>query len=178
MLQPQLQLTGPTIRDLRATLPRIGEYQRRSLDIVAGVLIHHTAGAHLDWTAEDIAKYHITPRPEAPEGWPGIGYPFLVHWDGAIDWCQDLEAVTYHGDGQPRINGVGIYNWQMIGICLTGDFVQGRTPTPRQLLATHELTSLLSWALGRRLPVVGHQEISATLCPGDTWAEWGKVLRC
>jgi len=173
---PQLQLAGPQIRDLRRVLPYRDTYQRRPLDLIAGVVIHHTGGSHLDWTAEAIARYH-TAEPPQGLGWPGIGYHFLVHWDGAIDWCNDLEAVSYHADGQQRIAGVGINNWQYVAICLTGDFMQGRRPSVWQLLAARYLVDVLSWQLGRKLPVLGHCDLTPTLCPGEGWAEWSAALR-
>jgi len=169
---PADALQLPAVRDLRRILPRRRGYQRRDVERIAGVVIHHTSGAHLDWNAEAIARYHVEVL-----GWPGIGYHFIVHWSGVVDWCNDLESVAYHADGEIRINGVGLNNWQHVGVCLTGDFVQGRTPTLWQLLSARLLIDRLSWTLGRRLPVLGHSELSPMLCPGDQWAEWGKELR-
>jgi len=160
----------PGARDLRRVLPRRGDYLRRDLAQILGVVVHHSAGGHMDWLSERIAQYHLE------RGYPAIAYHFTVHFGGKVDWCLDLEEVAYHADGSPRIQGVGVYNWRNVGLCLVGDFMDGRRPTPAQLAAGRYLIGRLQVVLGRELEVVGHQDLAATACPGSTWPEWGQFF--
>jgi len=156
--------------DQRVSLPAGGAYQRRDLGRIEGVVIHHTA-VNADLSAQDIARYHVERN-----GWPGIGYHFLVHTNGDIDWCNDLEAVSYHAGGQEKKSGVGINNWRYVGVALNGCFTEGRAPTAQQLLAARVLIALIEYRLGRRLAVLGHKELGGTRCPGDDWEEWKRLL--
>ncbi|MBI4757801.1 MAG: N-acetylmuramoyl-L-alanine amidase [Chloroflexi bacterium] len=149
-----------------------GAYQRRDQGQIEGVVIHHTA-VNADLSAQDIARYHVERN-----GWPGIGYHFLVHQNGDIDCCNDLEAVSYHADGQEKINGVGMNNWRYVGVALNGCFTEGRAPTAAQMLAARWLIASIEYRLGRRLAVLGHKELGVTRCPGDNWAEWKPILDC
>ncbi|MBI5955983.1 MAG: N-acetylmuramoyl-L-alanine amidase, partial [Chloroflexi bacterium] len=149
-----------------------GAYQRRDLGQIEGVVIHHTA-VDVDLAARDIARYHVERN-----GWPGIGYHFLVHQNGDIDGCNDLEAVSYHADGQEKINGVGMNNWRYVGVALSGCFTEGRAPTAAQMLAARWLIASIEYRLGRRLAVLGHKELGVTRCPGDNWIEWKPILDC
>lgn len=156
------------VRDLRdrlralATEARAGpDYARRPAESIKRVVVHHTAGAHQDHTAESIARYHVQTN-----GWPGIGYHFLVHWDGRLEYVGDLLTVRYHCG---RLNGTSI------GLCLVGCFTNGRRPTSAQLVRARMLLAGLREAVRPDLAVVGHRDVSAlsgygpTECPGDWW---------
>ncbi len=156
--------------ELVALYPGRPAYQRRDLGQIEGVVIHHTA-VDVDLAARDIARYHVERN-----GWPGIGYHFLVHQNGDIDWCNELETVSYHADGQEKINGVGVNNWRYVGVALNGCFTEGRAPTAAQMLAARWLIASIEYRLGRRLAVLGHKELGVTRCPGDNWAEWKRQL--
>lgn len=116
-----------------------------------------------DCTAEEIAGYHVR-----TQGWPGIGYHFLAHQDGRLEYVGDLATVRYH---------VGLINGESIGICLAGNFNREKPPQP-QLMRVNMLVSGLWRELGRYVPVLGHRDVwqltgyGFTECPGDTWAEW------
>lgn len=158
--------------DLRRSLPTGGNYPTRELKQIERIIIHHTA-VNTDLSAQDIARYHVEHN-----HWPGIGYHFLVHQNRLVDWCNDLRTVSYHAGkkGDEQIQGISVNNWSSIGICLSGNFIEGRLPTPQQLLATRVLIALLEYYLGRRLKVLGHQDLGGTCCPGDAWGDWRKQL--
>jgi len=102
---------------------------------------------------------------EHKEQWPGIGYTFCIAEDGKTFWCNDLETASYHVSG---------HNEHTLGICLLGCFVDGAEPTGAQIAATNRLLA----DLRKLIPfenLVGHQDLVATVCPGDTWPSW-KVL--
>ncbi len=149
--------------DLRAVLPTHGTYSTRPLEAVDMIVIHESDSSR-DTTPKQIAEYHIGP----PNNWPGCGYHFVIGKDGAIYWCNGLEAMSYH---------VSDHNRHTIGICLPGSFMAGkdREPTTAQITATKKLIADLRAKLGA-LGVVGHKELMARDCPGDTWHVWRKKL--
>lgn len=145
--------------DLRATLPRRGDYERRKLSDIQWIAIHHSA-VDIDSTSLSIAEYHIS------LGWPSCGYHMCVHWGGIVDWCNDLETVSYHVSGRNR---------ECIGICIPGGW--SRVQPPEQaVIAARNTVRWIRAQLGREVPVVGHREIAlpgrGTSCPGDTWPLW------
>lgn len=166
-------LGGVFVRDLRRTMeafansvrPQGGEtaYERRSALEVERIVIHHVGGVNRDYTAEEIARYHVRER-----GWPGIAYHFLVHPDGRVEYIGDIATVRYH---------VGRINRSSLGICLAGDF-NAVPPSRRQLMRTRMLVRGLWQALGTRVPVLGHRDVwmltgyGFTECPGNTWPSW------
>lgn len=152
------------VTDLRSTLPRRKEYPQRELSAIKYLVIHHSAVA-VDSTADSIARYHVE-----QQGWPGIGYQWIVHQDGRTEYCQDLSRVSYNVAGR---------NGEVVGICLPGDWTNGPPPAA-QLLATRRLVAELQYALGWFVPVVGHRDIALpgyeTACPGATWPTWSESV--
>ncbi len=152
------------MRDLRGKLPGTERYVVRRLSEVRYVVVHHS-GAAGDSSAEAIAEWHVDRL-----GWPGIGYHFLVHEDGQIDYVGDLATVRYHVAGRNR---------ECVGICIPGDFT-GASPNELQVGAARNLVRVLRPLLDPdetgRVKVVGHREVAlaayGTGCPGETWREW------
>lgn len=158
------------VRDLREgamnRAPTVGEgsYSRRALDEIERIVIHHVGGGvNRDYTAAEIADYHVRTRE-----WPGIAYHFLAHPDGRLEYVGDMATVRYH---------VGQINRSSIGICLAGDFM-AEAPRRVCLLRVAQLVGGIWRELGRKVPVVGHCEVGeltgygATACPGNTWNGW------
>lgn len=126
--------------------------------------IHHS-GVNADSTAQSIAEYHVQHN-----GWAeGIGYHWLVHWDGRIEYVGDILTA--------RAN-VAKRNREVIGICLPGNW-NDDVPSDAQLGGALELVTwlraLLPWA-----EVRGHSEVALpaypTTCPGLTWPAWRSIL--
>lgn len=150
--------------NLRGRLPGRETYQRRDISQVKYIVVHHT-GVDVDNSAKEIASYHVN-----AEGWPGIGYHFLVHPDGTIDYVGDITTTRYN---------VATLNEFCIGICVVGDFTL-RQPTPKALRST---SLLVNWLRADPVPqaiVVGHRDVAVegwrTACPGDTWLTWRNKL--
>lgn len=158
---------GRKFVDLRDSIP--GDSYNwswvRSLSQVNYLAIHHTAGPDTQ-TPEQIANFHINSN-----SWGGIGYHFLIAKDGAVYYVGDISTA--------RAN-VANLNDQVLGICLIGNFTQGRLPTNEQLDSAHklcdffishfpDLSNVNSWASVR-----GHKELpgQSTACPGDNWLSW------
>lgn len=153
--------------DLRSVIP--GDNYNwswiRPLSQVNYLAIHHSAGPDTQ-TPDEIANYHINSN-----GWGGIGYHFLISKDGSVYYVGDISTA--------RAN-VANLNEQVIGICLIGNFTQGKLPTDEQYLSAHnlceffinnypDLSNVTSWEA-----VKGHKELpgQATTCPGDNWPNW------
>jgi hypothetical protein len=144
------------ILDLTAELPRhpTRSYPMRSLGDIRYLVLHHT-GAPADVTPEMIAREHVQAN-----GWPGIGYHYVVSAAGDIFRTQDITVVTHHARQ---------FNPVSVGLALSGDFTSS-VPTPDQLDATAEVLARLRLDLG--LPPTslrGHREMVPTPCPGDTF---------
>lgn len=150
------------ITDLRDSLPVHAtlKYDWRLMQAIKRIVIHHSATS-VTATAEQFARYHVDHN-----GWPGIGYHFVVRADGVIEYTNDHTLITY---------GVADQNANSVHICLVGDFTS--TPPPAaQLQAARRLIDNYHLAMGQIYPVVGHRDIGDSSCPGDTWPQWKGVL--
>lgn len=135
----------------------------RPMSQVQYLVIHHAAGPD-NQTPDQIAAYHVNSR-----GWGGIGYHFVIAQDGKTYYVGDLTTGRAH---------VLNLNHLAIGICLIGSFIDGKEPKDAQLNSTHELCAQLLFRTPE-LPntngwedAVGHKDLGATRCPGDTWPNW------
>lgn len=131
------------IIDLRGKLPvhASKRYNSRKLADIRSIAIHHSLTTQ--GSAEAFARYHVTTN-----GWPGIGYAYVVGRDGAVYQCWDHVIVSYH---------VGNSNRHALGICMVGDFRTQR-PTAEQYAATLELVRHLQKQLPNAVVVKGHSE--------------------
>ncbi len=135
----------------------------RPLTEIRYLTIHHSAGPD-NQTPDDIATYHVNSR-----GWGGIGYHFVITKNGDTYYVGDLTTARAH---------VLNLNHLALGICLIGSFVAGVEPTFSQIISTHELCAQLLFrtpeipGISAWEDVVGHQNLSPTQCPGNTWQNW------
>lgn len=135
------------------------EYDTRDLAGITTLTIHHTV-TPTDFPVEAIAGYHVQTL-----GWPGIGYHFVITYDGTIYQTNYLKTVSYHSYGDNDFS---------VGIALMGDFTNV-PPSAEQILATAELVEHLGVGLPVwPLDVAGHKNMpnSQTACPGETWDDW------
>lgn len=149
--------------------PNYAPYRRRDFGEIQMVIVHHTASDTFALTAEVLAAYMA--NPDNPHAYPSIPYHCVIEQDGHVVVCQSLDTLTWHADGRPAIEGVGINNWRGVGVVLVGDFTY-HWPTNAQLLAARELLAEISYAMGKALPVVKHSQVQATACPGATSGQW------
>lgn len=149
-----LAVPAPVVADLTDQLARHPSraYAARPLTHVRYLVIHATgAPAHVGPHA--IARAHVDDN-----GWPGIGYHFVVGADGAVYRTQDLTVVSHH---------VAQFNPVSVGIALAGDLAHA-DPPPAQIAAAADLVAQLCWDLGLPTTAVrGHREMVPTPCPGE-----------
>ncbi len=145
--------------DVSATLPGANDWQRRALEEIKYIVIHHS-GAKRDSSPHEIADYHV-----GTLGWPGIGYTYVCSQGGELYRTGDLTEVRYN---------VAAHNRECVGICLPGDWTSEAPPLAQQWAAARVVAFLkakLPWA-----EVKGHRDVAlpeyATACPGDTWLTW------
>ena len=157
------RIGGREMRDLTDNLPRRPGYRSRTRSAIRYVVVHHVGGGvNRDYTALEIARYHVDGN-----GWPGIGYHFLVHPGGQIDQVNRLETRSYHCR---NLNG------ESVGVCLAGDFTKAM-PASTQIESIGRLVTELQAELGRELVVLGHGDVPSTSCPGATFENWRQVIR-
>lgn len=124
------------------------------------IVIHHTGGADIDASAEQIHDWHLNQNPP----WTGIGYHFVVRKDGTIERGRPEWAVGSHAYG---------YNAHSIGIHLSGDF-QTAYPSMAQIEMTAMLIANLcaSYCIPiDKSHICGHCDLMATDCPGKNLYE-------
>ena len=122
------------------------------------ITIHHLGGGH-DLSAEYIHDMHITKN-----NWAGIGYHYVIRWDGTIERGRPENLLGAHVEG---------HNQNNIGINVSGTFMPGSEhpePSEQQM---QSLIGLIADICKRydivpsRSTIKGHRDFMSTDCPGD-----------
>jgi N-acetyl-anhydromuramyl-L-alanine amidase AmpD len=139
------------ILDKRFSLPKHKTriYSKRNISKITSIAIHHSLT--LQGSSEAFARYHVNHN-----GWPGIGYTYVINKNGLIDWCHDWNVKTAH---------VGKHNKYSLGICLVGDF-RKEEPTEEQLQAAADLCIKLIDEIESIEEIKAHQDFE-----GYGWKE-------
>jgi hypothetical protein len=124
-------------------------YPTRDLSEIVRFVIHHSATKGGDPWA--YAKHHVQTN-----GWPGIGYHFVIQKDGTIYQTQALTTISY---------GVANNNTGTVNICLTGDY-EVETPPVAQITNLVYVLRHLASQLGPK-PIYPHSHFTGTKCPGS-----------
>lgn len=165
----------PAMRTVVDQLPKHPtlRYERRALNQITHLAVHHTA-APTSMGPGRIAELHVAADPgRGKDPWPGIGYHYFIHADGAIDQTNSLEAASFH---------VYRHNIYSVGIVFAGSFMNGKIPTSAQMRAGAHLVGWLMQELNIPLARVwGHREFpdNSTVCPGSEWTlgnRWRDLL--
>ncbi len=138
----------------------------------------------VSFTEKDFISIHHSVSPDVPaqrifaehhkKGWGGIGYNFLVHQDGRIEYVGECNTE------RTAVGQISQGNRRGIHICLLGDFTHDH-PTVQQKLATKLLIANIQHAYGWFMPVVPHRIFNSgsewdTACCGDSYKEWWHEL--
>jgi len=148
---------GNEFDDIRQQLVHSGEYPRRDLAAIRYQAIDHTgAGTTPQTWSNTIARSHVENN-----GWPAIGYHFLVY----------PHKVRYTGSLDTARAAVWGREAEVISIAFVGNFNQ-QPPDSHAIELCRRLADLLDRYLRRQVPRVGHREIALpgheTDSPGAT----------
>lgn len=146
---PKAVITDPRVKHIQDSLPKHAtkKYYKRDLSQIRQIVVHHSAD---NGTPESIAKYHVSHNK-----WPGIGYHFLIDNTGQIFQTNDIDVISYNVSNQ---------NTKSLGICLIGNF-ENENPSDAQIESLKWLLTAVRASVGE-LPLYGHKDRDATLCPG------------
>lgn len=139
-------------------------YADRPLEAITTLTIHHTVSPPERPIAQ-IAQYHVSSN-----GWPGIGYHFVIDDKGVIYQTNHLTTKSYHAGSA---SAPGDENYWSVGIALQGDFTNAPPPQAQQD-AARWLVARLRGMLATATAVAGHRQMpgAQTACPGATWESW------
>lgn len=152
------------VDDLRAKLPdEPGKMLPVAFTAKDFISIHHTATPR---TATPKAIYEHHKR----QGWGGIGYNFLIRFDGHVYYVGECNteraAVGQIEEGNSRGLHVAFI-----------DDLSKQPPADAALASCKALVANLQHAYGWWLPVAPHRLFNSgskwdTVCPGAQWREW------
>jgi hypothetical protein len=128
-----------------------GSFSPLNLANLRYAVMHHMA--HATWGYEDVHKYH-----RDSNKWIGAGYNYWIDFEGNIYELRGLNQGAH----------VSGYNSIALGIGFQGDFTRQQM-TDAQVKAAGELLKWLFGKVGRKLEIVGHNDLAATACPGGNF---------
>jgi len=133
--------------------PEVNPATRRATNYI---VIHHAASGRTtsnNISAERIHEIHLN------NGWAGIGYHFVIEFDGTITSGRTIDAQGAHTKG---------HNSQSIGICLSGN-MEIDPPTGEQYNSLYNLLMVLceKYDLDPMDDIKAHRDLGSTLCPGS-----------
>lgn len=128
------------------------KFPKRRTSSIQSIAVHHSNG---NGGFSSVANYHVNEK-----DWPGIGYAFGIH-GGTIYKLNDIFTACYN---------VSKTNSKVIGVVIIGNYEDNR-PKIQDLNALDFLVDNIRNIFGP-LPVKGHQEFKATLCPGKHLMEY------
>ena len=120
------------------------------------IIIHHSVSGDVD--AATIHRWH------RERGWHGIGYHYVIRFDGTIERGRPENTVGAHAGAAA--------NGDSIGICLAGHLTK-HDPTEAQVNALVELIKDIYKRYGE-LVIIGHEEVMSTDCPGKKFP-WSRI---
>lgn len=120
------------------------------------IIVHHFGliRGDTDATVEEIHEMH-----KKLNKWSGIGYHFVIHKDGFIEYARPLE---YQGAHAKRNNEF------TVGVALAGNYEIGEPPEEQLQSAVQLLAAICD---KYNFPptdttILGHRDVGKTACPG------------
>jgi N-acetyl-anhydromuramyl-L-alanine amidase AmpD len=127
----------------------------RPVSDITKIIIHHTAGSR--W--EDIEQIH---QGHLMQGWAGVGYHYLIKYDGSVEKGRPNAAVGAHCQGE---------NSCSLGVAVAGN-CEENPPSEAQKESLIDLIQVLRDSYPAICEVKGHRAYAATACPGRYLAEF------
>ena len=133
------------------------EFDEMDVREYTGAIVVHHCGllkGDVESTLEDIHKLH-----KEVNQWSGIGYHFLIHKDGSIDYARPLECRGAHTFKNNEFT---------VGISLTGNYQLAEPPTVQVKSAIQLIGALCDKYnfAPTDTTIFGHRDLCKTSCPG------------
>ena len=116
------------------------------------IVIHHSGGH--DASASTIHQWHLDRE------WIGIGYHFVIRYDGSIETGRPIDTQGAHAGATA--------NNRSIGICVLGNF-DNIHPKKEQIDSLVWLISEHIFGIYGKLKISGHKDHMSTSCPGNNF---------
>jgi hypothetical protein len=123
----------------------------------------------------EVTRWHTAPKPKG-RGWKAVAYARIIDRDGSWINGRDLD-----GDGDP-FDEIGAHasghNAKSVGVALVGGLGSNEKDdffdhfTPEQDAALVAVIREIEAYAGKKLKVIGHNQIAAKACPGFQVPEW------
>ena len=155
------------IKDVRDDLPSNGNYPKRPATDITHIDIHHSATDSGGYSIlENIAEYHVRHN-----GWPGIGYHYVVAPDGTIYKTGYANEMRW---------SIGQNNSYTISIMLIGNFSK-EDPALEQYDNAVKLAEQVANAYNvEKENILGHNEFDGhegNTCPGINMTEFRRKIK-
>lgn len=129
------------------------------------VVFHHS-GSPRSTTLDQIREWHTLPDPNG-NGWPDIGYHYVIGEDARVRAARPLHLIGYHA--KP--------NEGRIGVCITGNNLEdGEHWSNDQIRAAIRLLHALE-VVFPGIEYCSHSDVAATDCPGLSVRERFSLFR-
>lgn len=155
--------------DVKAYFPdrmNADPYALRPVEAITHLVIHHDGLKYAEvGPLADLDRIANVYTAHRQNGWPGIGYHFMVSpTTGNLYLTGAANTTRYHATQM---------NPHSLGLCVMGDW-SANTPYTKELeqLTFQRLKTVvdnIQKALGKRLITIGHKEIGEPVCPGAWW---------
>lgn len=150
----------------RTMLQMFGFTLEKSARTITEIIVHCTATAEgKDYTVSDIRRWHQA------QGWPDVGYHYVVYRDGTIHDGRSVHLRGIHCSG---------HNSYSVGVVYIGGVAtDGKTPKDTRTLAQKAALVILLTFLCHLYPnakIFGHRDFSNKACPSfDAKNEYSKI---
>lgn len=149
----------------------------RSTTTPTHLIVHHSAGHTNSNDFAAVVRSYWTLHTTSPRNWADIGYNWLIDRNGVL-----YQGRAFATSGNMNVIGahVGGRNSFTMGVCVIGDY-SNTMPTATSLT---QLRTVLAWKANERSidvlgistqageqkrNISGHQDMTATQCPGFTF---------
>jgi len=114
-----------------------------------GIVLHHLDANNAG--IKEVHQWHLK------QGWEGIGYHFIVRFNGVIEWSRGIDTFGIH-----TLNN----NHNTIGIAFEGKYEELKSMPDEQFKSGVELIKYVKSHYHKNLTVKQHKDYRATACPG------------
>ena len=159
-------MTADGVFGEKTMLSMFGFKLEKSTRTITEIIVHCTATPEgKDFTVHDIRRWHQA------QGWPDIGYHYVVYRDGTIHDGRSVHLRGIHCSG---------HNSYSVGLVYVGGVTtDGKTPKDTRTLAQKAALIILLTFLRQLYPkakIYGHRDFANKACPSfDAKKEYSNI---